>query len=202
MKTNNKRTLLPKSIHIRRKTPLPRAKQIVGMKCPQCNCVVALFDERKCEKLCSECGFVISEPNLVGVSYEQVSSQSLHSSLLTKDEKKLLHIPNHFNDRKERRYMDYKHIVDTVKVDLCLTRVDIQDILLIIRRVDSLKQLHSRLPYETIIVGICRYVLKKRKVLPVLVRYTNQAYLLYELNKHDYEIIEKNIKKLEKETKI
>lgn len=193
MKINNKRTKLPSYIHVRKSTPLPLAKQYVGRKCPLCGSILSLKDSY--EVLCPDCGCVESDNNLVGIDYNSSSKQKFHQKNLTKFETKFLK-HSHFNDRKERRRLDYKMIVDTLKFDLCLTTTDVQDVFRIIDQIDSLKQLHTRLPYDTIIAGICRYVIKKRGILPGVLRFSNNAYKEYKLSKHDYKIIERNIEKL------
>lgn len=83
-----------------------------------------------------------------------------------------------------------------LKFELALTKYDIQQVMTIINDAKSLKKIHSRLPVETIIIGICRYVIKQKKCLPYLLRFKNQIYREYKLTKKDYNIIERNINKL------
>lgn len=195
MNTAKKSTPLPFYIHHRSKTNIPLAHQIVGNKCPLCGSILSLKDSY--EICCADCGYVMSEPVNVGIDYNTSShSKLVNTHGFTREEKMMINTHRHFNSSSKTNRLQHKMLLDVVKHDLCLTSVDIQDVLLIINKVSSLQKFHSRIPTDTIIIAICRYVLKQRKVLSYLLKFNYKIYVEYDLSKHDYEIVEKNIKKV------
>jgi len=186
-------TKLPFWIHHRPKTNIPLAHQVVGKKCKLCGSILHLQDNY--ELCCADCGYVEDTISYT-LNYATMTKSPLFNTHgFTKEEKMIINTHRHFNKSKETNRIQQNIVLDVIKHDLCLTSVDIIDVQTILRKVPSLQKLHSRIPSDTIIVGVCRYVLKKRKVLGYLLKFNYKTYVEYDLTKHDYEIIERNIRK-------
>lgn len=195
-----KQTKLPLHIHTRKKTPIPLAKQGFNIHgCPLCNCIITLKDTQKNELTCCDCGYVYDTITYEKEEYTQHDSSKLYSgSSYTHNEKKYMkykkkHYHKPFMTHYERRQIHYKNIIDSVKYDLNLNNDDVISIQEIINKVKTVRTLHTRIPTETIIIGICRYTLKQRYCLPYLLRFNNKIYKEYKLTRKEYDIIESNI---------
>lgn len=195
-----KSTKLPLHIHIRSKTPIPLAKQGFNTNgCPLCNCIITLHDTQKNELICCDCGYVYDDISYEKDEYTQHSSSKPYvGGGYTCNEKKYMqhkqrkmHKP--FLSHDERKIIYYDNIIDTIKYDMNLKKQDILMIQSIIHDIQTIRILHTRIPVETIIVGISRYVLKQKKCLPYLLRFNNKIYKEYGLTKKKYDIIEENI---------
>lgn len=178
----------------RAKTNIPLAHQVVGKKCKLCGCMLHLQDTY--ELCCADCGYIEDTPTMT-VNYATMTTSPLFNTKgFTKEEKMLINTHRHFNKSKETQKIQQLFVIDVIKHDLCLTSVDILDVKRIISKAKSLQKFHSRIPSDTIIVGICRYVLKQRGVQSYLLKFNYKVYVEYDLTKHDYDIIERNIRKV------
>lgn len=193
MKTtyNNKCTKLPFYYHHRQKTNIPLAHQVVGKRCELCGSILHLQDDW--EVVCADCGYVEYTPTLTMNYATMTTNQLFNTHGFTKEEKMLINTHRHFNNSSKTHKIQQLFVLDVIKHDLCLTSVDIAEVKIIINKVPTLQKYHSRIASDTIIVGICRYVLKQRKVLSYLLRFNYKTYVEYNLTKHDYNIIERNI---------
>lgn len=201
-KKPNKKTQPQLKQIVRSKTNIPLAKQGINNNgCPLCKCKLTLYDELKSETLCADCGYVYEIEYYDTIEYTQHNTTKPYTGTgYTHTEKKYFKHKNkkkiNFTSSTERNKIYYRQLVDMLKFELALTKYDIQQVMTIINDAKSLKKIHSRLPVETIIIGICRYVIKQKKCLPYLLRFKNQIYKEYKLTKKDYNIIERNINKL------
>lgn len=185
-------------------TPIPLAKQYVSNTKCECGCKVRMYDTQKSELLCPICGLVydnqytdLNSHNLVYGTWSK--SEPYSGRGYTRSEKEFMkwkHIKTRtYLGSKELRQMDYKFLIDVFKVNLCLSDVDVSNVWLIIRECKGIKNIHGKLNYERILLGVCRYVLYEKGVTGYLVNLNNQIYRDYKLKLKDYKIIEKNIKK-------
>lgn len=197
----DKLTKLPLYYQKKSKTNIPLAKQGFNTGgCPLCGCIITLYDQQRSEKTCADCGYVYDEVAYNPVGYDFVTAQLYTGSGFTQTEHKYYKTKKKkefkFITSKERNLIYYTHIIEIIKIDLCLTSVEVQEVQNIIREIASLKKLHSRLNAEAIILGICRYVAKKHNKLSYVLRFRNNIYREYKLTKKEYNVIEKNIKKV------
>lgn len=185
------------------KTPVPLAKQYVtNTKC-ECGCYVRLDDTSKNELVCPVCGLVHSEQSTLtakNLVYGSWSKNELYTGNgYTYSEKEFMRKKGiktrTFTGNSELNKMDYKYLLDVFKYELCLSPTDIQTVFLIIKKCKGLKQIHSKLNYERILLGICRYVLKQKGIRGYLINLNTSIYREYKLSRKDYNIIEKNIEK-------
>ena len=193
----------PDYYYILPSTPVPLAKQYVTNKKCECGCRVRLYDTEKSELLCPICGLVyethcdLTTKNLVYGSWSK--GECYTGAGYTKSEKEFMkrkHIKTRtYIGSKELRNMDYRFLIDVFKVELCLSPVDVSNVWLIIRECKGLKNIHGKLNYERILLGICRYILCEKGITGYLVNLNSSIYRDYNLKLKDYLIIEKNIKK-------
>ena len=192
--STHKATKLPFYYHHRAKTNIPLAHQVVGKKCKLCGCILHLQDDY--ELCCADCGYVENTPTMT-VNYATMTTDRLFNNYgFTREEKMLINTHKHYLKSSQINKIQQLFVLDVVKHDLCLTSVDILDVKRIINKVPTLQKFHSRVPTDTIIIGICRYVLKQRGVLSYLLKFNYKVYVEYDLTKHDYDIIERNILKV------
>ena len=202
-KQNNKCTRLPDSYLIFPKTPLPRAKQYVTSKRCECGCYVQLEDNFKGEIVCPVCGLVkdkfceLSENNLI---YGSWSKSDLYTgNCYTPSEKEFMKRKKiktrTYTGNTELNNMDYKYLIDVFKVELCLSSVDVNNIWIIIKQCKGLHNIHSKLSYEKVLLGICRFILINKGITGYLINLNNTLYRDYKLSAKEYNVIEKNIKK-------
>ena len=169
----------------------------------ECGCYVRLYDTTKSELLCPVCGLVhgtnkeLSKRNLI---YGSWSKNELYTgSGYTKSEKEFMKQKGiktrTFFNASELNMMDYKYLLDVFKRELCLSSVDVTNIMYIIRECKGLNNIHSRIGYEKILLGICRYVLKQKGIKGYLINLNNSLYREYNLSSKDCKIIERNIEK-------
>lgn len=185
------------------KHPLPLAKQYVTPEKCECGCRVRLNDTERSELLCPVCGLVhdtvgkLSKNNLIYGSWS--TSELYTGNGYTPSEKEFMQkkgIKTRVKrGNKELNTLDYKYLLDSFKFDLCLSNTDIQDVLLILKKSKSMKNLHPRLNYERILLAVCRYVLYQKGITGYLVNLNSSIYREYNLTGKDYKIIEKNIEK-------
>ena len=192
-----KTTKVPFYFYHRQKTNIPLAHQVVGKRCKLCGCMLHLQDSY--ELCCADCGYVENTPTYTLNYATMTNNQLFNTHGCNNEEKLLINTHRHLNNQGKTRKIQQYFVLDVIKHDLCLTRVDILEVKMIISKASSLQKFHSRIPSDTIIVGICRYVLKQRGVLGYLLKYNYKVYVEYDLTKHDYEIIERNIKKVLRE---
>lgn len=197
----DKLTKLPLHYHKKTKTNIPLAKQGFNTNgCPLCGAIITLYDQEKSEKTCAECGYVYNEISYNPINYELSTENTYTGTCYTQTEhayyKYVKKKEYNFISSKERNYLYYKHIIEIIKIELCLTSIEVQEVQNIINKAQSLKKLHSRLEAGTIILGICRYVAKEHNKLSYILRFRNKIYQEYNLTKKEYVIIENNIKKV------
>lgn len=196
-----KTTKISPQLHIMRKHPLPLAKQGINKQgCPLCGCIISLYDHHHDENLCPRCGCVLNKMVKLNVDYEQMNQFKVYTgSGYTKTEKQVLkRHKHHFKTQKDRRIMRYSSLIKLFTSQLQMIHTDRLEVYYLLRAVHTLKYFHSKLPYETILLGICRYVLKQRGGYPYRLRFKNPLYIEYGLDKKGYNTIEKNIMRLKK----
>ena len=200
--TNSKKTKLPLNLLLFTETPIPLAKQYVSSRCA-CGCIIELKDEMKNELVCPRCGLVKeTTPEFYDetVVYGGWGSANLYTGNgYTTSEKEFMSSRNiklkPQNMAQELNEMDYMYILDYYKQELCLSDVDIEDVKIVVRNCGGLKAIHRKLSYDKILLGVCRYILKKKGIAGYLVNLNNKVYRDIGLNNKDYSTIIENITK-------
>lgn len=100
-----------------------------------------------------------------------------------------------FFNQGERNQMDYKYFIDTVKDELWLTNYDVMYLWELVRLCGGVHKIHTRLPYEAVLLGVCRFILLEKGVVGYRVNLSNKLYKTYGLTKKASLLIIDNINK-------
>lgn len=180
------------------KTNIPLAHQEIVKGCPLCDCKIRLYDVERAERVCNDCGYVYddgcSNSNLE--LYDGRSTELMYVGKgFTEDENQFRRKNGQFlklwKSQRERRQITYHNVVLLFKSILGLSDIDVIDVESILSKAGSLKRIHPRLKYETIILGVCCFILHENKGRQIVFR--DKLFKDYELTRHKYEIISNNI---------
>lgn len=195
-------TRLPDEIIIQSKTPYPNYKQTLHNNyCHECGCYVTLYDECHDEQFCLQCGNVLQsiETSVNNVPYGTYEyGQPYTGTGYTFNEKQYFksrhkRVPPTFKSVKDRKHIEYHHIIDEFKHELCLDQVDIKDIFIIINKCGGLNRIYRGQPANKILIGIARYLIVRKGIRGYLIRFNNKIYKRYGLRRKDYDKMVRNI---------
>lgn len=196
----HKLTRLDERYLIQSKTPYPNYKQTIHEYPCTCGCFVTLYDKHHDETFCLKCGKVRQEHITNNLIYGQNSTTQLYDgSGYTHSERQYFKSrhkkpPTHINTKDLQR-TDYKFTLDIFKTELCLSCIDIQNIWLIIEKVGGIKKLASGVPYEQVLLALCRFILIQKNITGYLINFNTLIYKEYGLTRKKYNQIANNIEK-------
>lgn len=196
----NKLTRLPDSYIIQKHTPYPNYQQTAHDYPCKCGCFVTLYDKHHDETFCLQCGKVQQTMVSNNVIYGQNDKTHLYTgSGYTATEHRYFKSrgkkpPTHLNTRDLHK-TEYKFTLDIFKTELCLSNVDIQNIWLIIEKVGGIKKLASGVPYEQVLLALCRFILIQKNITGYLINFNTSIYKEYGLTRRKYDKIAINIEK-------
>lgn len=162
--------------------------------CPECDSYTFLRDYRHGEIVCSGCGLVLNE-NLSEIP-EDIHIKQYHYDNLTSEERKIIK-KNHgreyyYTKKQDWNRQQQKRIMERYTSLLEMNKLEKEYVNHIID-VIGYKRLHSRCCYETIIAGVCRFVLKNRSNINYTHLRFNYSIFNDLLTRKEYEVIEGNI---------
>lgn len=178
---------------------LPLLKITRG-SCPECNCKTYSYDQWRGEKVCPQCGLVIEE----GIAQQPYYSETYRKpkTTLTWEEKNYLRKHGHYKYLNNPRDWINNITNKTIKSLTGQAQLNKQQQMetKYILDVMGFKKLHSRATKTQIITAVIRYILKKSKTKPPLLRY-NIGIFKDNLTPEVYNKVEENITKHFKQVK-
>ena len=200
-----KLTKLPDELIIPSYTPYPNFKQTVHRRyCNECGCYISLYDTHHDENFCLKCGEVLDErlTNNNNVPYGSYDYEQPYTGTgYTYSERQYFKskhkpAPKTFKSFKERKHIEYRNIIEGFKHDLCLDKIDIEDIFIIINTCGGISNVLRGTPAKEVLIGIARYILIFKGIRGFLIHFNNPIYKEYGLNRRHYERMVRNIEKI------
>lgn len=177
--------------------------------CPVCKHPIKSYDYHRNEVVCDKCGVVVStytydpgdyNPNELPWNDGRLRKDELRVIGLERKRKRKIEGFNpenkvkHQSDMKRWRRKQYINKLDLVAEQLKMTENE-KEIVEHVIDTYNLKQIHSRLKYDTIIPAICRYVLCKNGKGSEL-RFNRAVFKENNVTPENYELMANNIKRL------
>jgi len=171
--------------------------------CLECGYPLVALDRHHAERVC-ECGVTNKKVILLHDTdiKQQQSSEKLRSSKdtgYTDDEIRFLKsrkkkVPQTRTPKTDWRKSQYYLTLGNISSQLMMTKIQKDKVKEIIDQ-HSLHMIHSRVDARTTIAGICRYILKQDGRGREL-QYNKSAFKFVGLNKSNYDVIERNLKRI------
>lgn len=162
--------------------------------CPECDCKTYSYDQWRGEKVCPQCGLVLEE----GLAQQPYYSEAYRKpkTTLTWEEKNFLKNYGHYkylNNSKDWLNNITNKTIKSLTGQAQLNKQQQMETKYILD-VMGFKKLHSRATKSQIISAVIRYVLKRSKTTPALLRY-NCGIFKDNLTPEVYNKVEENINK-------
>lgn len=188
--------------YIKPHTPMPKCKQYIFARgCDACGCKVMLDDESHGEFVCRDCGLVNSYPYYISerqLKYGQYSAEILYAgSGYTFEERRFMRIV-HMRTRVHPKRAEvievrYRGFIQLLADEIHLDYIDQKDAWNIVRACGGVHRIHSRAKYETILTGVCRYVIIQKVGKCDLTNLNRAVYKRNGLTSKAYKVISRNI---------
>ncbi len=191
-----------------------RVEKIEYSVCPECGHPIKILDTWRGETVCQNCG-ISSRVNITTMNDIKYSGRTFEplpkNTDVTKEEWAVLcqikakrHMkfnveenylkPARRTDMKSWRESQYALTVGTYSSVLRMNKSQKERIIYILEH-NPLKKIHSRLRRNTIIAGVCRYVLEQDGRGKEL-RYNREPFIWVSLTNKNYEVIKHNLDNL------
>lgn len=176
--------------------------------CPECEYPIKYNNPHSCEVVCEQCGTVLDQHILEADSkyllFSSTEELPENNNIFKKEEKRVLDImhnkkyanPEHKQKsktpKKDWHLNQYYFFAKKVSKEFNMSKKEVIILKNIIKEY-KMKQIHSCLKYEVVIVGICLYILRNKGYV---VSYKHEVIDSVKLTKMHYKVIKRNLDRL------
>lgn len=192
-----KKTTVIDPQHQYKRTTKKLVKLEIG-SCPSCDSTTYCVDYFHGERVCPKCGLVLD--NIVfeiGSKYTYIPTLNSKRTYSYK-EKQFLRSKNYlyYTEAQEWKKQQISREIDVICSALGVNSKTKKYVREIISKTENMKKLHSKATISTIIAAVTRYVMKNHQRKNIVELRFDRNVFKDTLNRNDYDIVEKNIKKM------